>query len=134
MGPLNSSEVVPETEQLAEMVQDEPRADKRLKSESSRTQVLGDNPKEVRDCARRSLESGYFVSASGRSATRILHFLRDCYMIPRIDYFRYQYLGQLVPSISEFDGVCKLCSKKGTVRVHESSGTETSSSTSQGEI
>ena len=133
MGPLNSSEV-PETEQLAEMAQDEPRADKRLKSESCRTQVLGDNPKEVRDCARRLLEPGYYVSASGRSATRLLHFLGDCYMIPGIDYFRYQYLGQLVPSISEFDGVCKLCSKKGSVRVHESSGTETSSSTSQGGI
>ena len=53
VGPLNSSEVLPETDQLAEMVQDEPRADKRLKSESSRPQVLGDNPKEVRDCARR---------------------------------------------------------------------------------
>ena len=52
VGPLNSSEVIPETEQLAEMAQDEPRADKRLKSESCRTQVLGDNPKEVRDCAQ----------------------------------------------------------------------------------
>ena len=55
-------------------------------------------------------------------------------MIPGIDYFRYQYLGRLMPAISEVDGVCKLCSKKGSVRVHESSGTETSSSTSQGEI
>ena len=52
------------------MAQDEPRADKRLKSESSRKQVLGDNPKEVRDRARRLLEPGYYVSASGRSATR----------------------------------------------------------------
>ena len=41
----------------------------------SRTQVLGDNPKEVSDCARRFLEPGYYVSASGRSATRISHFL-----------------------------------------------------------
>ena len=52
-------------------------------------------------------------------------------MTPGIDYFRYQYLEQLMPSISEFDGVCKLCSKKGSMRVHESSGTETSSSTSE---
>ena len=36
-------------------------------------------------------------------------------MLPGIDYFRYQYVGQLMPSISEFDGVCKLCSKKGSV-------------------
>ena len=134
VGPLNSSEVILDTEQHAETAHDEPRADKRLKSESSRTHVLGDNPKEVRDQARRLLEPGYYVSASGRSATRILHFLGDCYMIPGIDYFRYQYLERVMPSISEFDGLCKLCSKKGSVRVHESSGTETSSSTSQGEI
>ena len=63
VGPLNSPEVIPDTEQHAEMAQDEPRADKRLKSESSRTQVLGDNPKEVRDHARRLLEPGYYVSA-----------------------------------------------------------------------
>ena len=67
------------------------------------------------------------------SATRILHFLGDCYMIPGIDYFRYQYFGQPTPTISEFDDVCKLCSKKGSAQVHESSGTETSSSTSQRE-
>ena len=91
------------------MAQDEPRADKRLKSESSRTQVLGDNPNEARDRARRLLEPGYYVSASGRSATRILHFLGDRYMIPGIDYFRYQYVEQLMPSIFEYDGVCKLC-------------------------
>ena len=58
----------------------------------------------------------------------------DCHMFPGIDYVRYQFMGRLMPLISEFDGVCKLCSKKGSVRIRESSGTETSSSTSQGEI
>ena len=58
LGLLSPSEVLPDTAQLAEMAQDEPRADGRLKNESSRTQVLGDNPKEVRDCARRLLEPG----------------------------------------------------------------------------
>ena len=54
-------------------------------------------------------------------------------MVPGIDCVRYQFMGRLMPSISEFDGVCKLCSKKGSVRIHVSSGTETSSSTSLGE-
>ena len=73
VGPLNSSEVIPDTEQLAEMVQDEPRADKRLKSESSRTQVLGDDPTEVRDCARGLLDQD--------AACRLLDVARPGYYI-----------------------------------------------------
>ena len=95
----------------------------RFKSESSRTQVLGDSPKEVREHTRRSLEPGYYLSSSGRNATRILHFLGDCCMVPGIDCVWYHFVGRLMPSISEFYGVCKLCSKKGSVRIHESSGT-----------
>ena len=57
--PLNPSEVIPDTEQHAEMAQDEPRADKRLKSESSRTQVLGDNPKD----SPRSCQTSHWKSS-----------------------------------------------------------------------
>ena len=133
VGPTVARDVIPDKKPLAESIPEGPRADTRFKSESSRTQVLCDNPREVRDHARRSLEPGYYLSASGRNAARIPHFLGDCYMIPGVDCFRYQFVGQLMPSLTEFDGVCKLCSKKGSVRMHESNGTETSSSTSQGE-
>ena len=78
------------------------------------------------------LEQGYHVSASGRNGVRTLHFLGDCYMVPGVDYFRFEFVGKLMPSTAQFDGVCKLCSKKGAVRVHEFSGTETSSSTLSG--
>ena len=132
--PIVARDIIPDEEPVAESIPEAPRTDKRFKSESSRTQVLGDNPQEVRDHARRSWEPGYYLSASGRNATWILHFLGDCYMVLAIDYFRCQFMGHFMPLITEFDGVCKLCSKKGSVHIHESSGTETSSSTSQGEI
>ena len=82
MGPILAQDIVPDEEPTVESIPEVPRADKRLKSESSRTLVLGDNPKVVRDHARRSLEPGYYLSASGRNAARILHFLGDCYMVP----------------------------------------------------
>ena len=130
VGPIPAQDMIPDEEPTVESVPEVPRTDKRFKSESSRTQVLGDNPLEVREHARRSLEPGYYLSASGRNATRILHCSEDCYMVPGIDYVRHQLTGRLLPSISEFDVVRKLCSKKSSVRIHESSGTETSSSTS----
>ena len=58
VGPMSACEIILDEEQLAEEIPDAPRADKRFKSESSRTQVLGDNPKEVRDRARSSLPPG----------------------------------------------------------------------------
>ena len=99
--------IVPDEEPAVESIPEVPRADKRLKSESSRTQVLPDNPKKIRDHARRSLEPGYYLSASGRNATRILHFLGDCSMVLGIDHVRYQHMGHFMPSMTELDGVCK---------------------------
>ena len=122
--PVVARDLTPDEEPVAEPIQ----------REESNSSIGSDNPKEVRDHARRSLESGYYVSAFRRNATRILHFLGDCHMVPGIDYVRFQFMGHFMPSVSQFDGVCKLCSKKRSVHIHESSGTETSSSTSQGEI
>ena len=73
-------------------------------SRARAVELSGDNPKEVREHARRSLEPGYYLSASGRNATRILRFLEDCYMVEEVDYVRYQFVGLLMPSISGFDG------------------------------
>ena len=44
-------------------------------------------------------------------------------MLPGLDYFRFQFMGKLTPSTQQFDGVCKLCAKQGSIRVHESTGT-----------
>ena len=46
--------------------------------------------------------------------------LGDCYMVPCLHYFRFQYMGKLMPSAAQIDGVCKLCSQQGPVRVQES--------------
>ena len=62
VGPVVVHDIIPNEEPDAESIPEAPRTDKRFKSESSRTQVLGDNPKEVRDHARRCLELGLFVS------------------------------------------------------------------------
>ena len=64
VGPFVPRDIIPDEEKVAESIPETPRTDTRFKSESSRTQVLGDNPKEVRDHARHSLEPGYYLSAS----------------------------------------------------------------------
>ena len=109
VGPMMAEDIVSEDEPLLEPIPETPRTDKRMKGASSR------NPKEVRVA---------YVPGSGRNAIRLL-------MVPGLDCFRFQFMGKLMPSSSQFDRVCKLCAKKGTVRVHESSGADTSSSTTQ---
>ena len=96
MGPIPAQDIIPDEEPTVESVPEVPRTDKRFKSESSRTQVLGDNPKEVREHARRSSEPGYYLSASGRNADRILHFLGDSYMV----------LGSIMSGTSSLDVLC----------------------------
>ena len=91
------------------------------KSESSSTIALGENSKQVREAAH--------VSASCRHGVRILQKLGSCFMVPRLVSCRFQSLGRLMPYASQYDGICMLCSGKGTVGVHDSSGTETPSST-----
>ena len=118
---------LPETEQLAEMVHDERISVLRAKAAERKSWVTIPRKSVIVPDAYFNQDITYRLLVVVR---RIVHFLGDCYMIPGIDYFRYQYLEQLMPSISDFVGVCKLCSKKGSVRVHESSGTETLSSTS----
>ena len=78
------------------------------------------------------MEEVYNVPASGRNNARILHFLGDWYMLSTsLDYFRYALMGHFMPSMSQYDEVCELCSQTGAVRVPDSNGTETSTSTSQ---
>ena len=61
---------------------------------------------------------------------RILHFLEDPYRGSIISDFRFQCLGKFMPSTTQFDGVSKHVQRVESIRVHESSGAETSSSTS----
>ena len=79
------------------------KTDKRLKSESVRTSAA----------ARAGLEDGLFVSASGRNGVINLHFLGDCFIVPGLDCFRFQFMGKLMPPTTQFDGVCKTVCKEG---------------------
>ena len=99
------------------------KADKRFKVESIRTTALGNNPKKAHSAARASLQEATF-----------LPFLGDCYMVLGLDYFRFQFTGKSILASTHFDGACKLYAKKGAVRVQESDGTETSSTTSAGDL
>ena len=94
-----------------------------------RTEKLGSDPKEVRATLRAELEPGFYISTAGKKGIRTLHRLVQCYMIPGMDYMRFSYAGSILPSTSDFDMVCKWCSKSGGfVGDHNSSDTNTSSS------
>ena len=47
-----------------------------MKSESTKTEALGLDPKAARQQARSLLQEGYYVSASGRNSAKVLHGLR----------------------------------------------------------
>ena len=70
------------------------KRDKRLKSENAKSEALGSNPKEAREKARATLQSGYYISISGRSSMKVPHRLGSCYMVPGIDYPRFIYFGK----------------------------------------
>ena len=58
---------------------------------------------------------------------RTLHRLGQCYMIPGMDYMRFSCAGTILSSTSDFDMVCKWCSKSaGFVGEQNSSATNTS--------
>ena len=60
--------------------------------------------------------------------------LGACYLMPDVDYVRYPCAGTVMPLRSEFDVVCTLCARKGVRKPDESSESQVSSSTSEGEL
>ena len=94
-----------------------------------RTEKLGSDPNEVRATLRAELEPGFYISTAGKKGIRTLHRLGQCYMIPGMDYMRFSYAGTILPSTSDFDMVCKWCSKSaGFVGDQNTSDTNTLSS------
>ena len=51
-----------------------------------RSELLGSDQKQARAGIRSNLREGYYVSHSGKKATRVLHHLGRCYMLPGVDY------------------------------------------------
>ena len=93
------------------------RPDQCSKSDSVRTMALGENPTEVREAARSTMQEVYHLFALGRNRERILYFLGSCYVGPGLRVL----LGTTVHA--------SFASKKGSVQVRDSSGTETLSTT-----
>ena len=61
------------------------RQDKRRKAVHLRTEKLGQNPRESRQLLREQLQSGFYLSYTGRKSFRILHRLGPCYNLPGLD-------------------------------------------------
>ena len=100
--------------------------EKRQAWNKEKTKKLGSDPKKYRAELRTSLQPGFYVSISPKKRIRTVHRLGQCYLIPGLDYVRYEYLGASMPDPAMFDLTCKWCAKG--VGFDASSGTDTSSS------
>ena len=100
----------------------------------ARTEALGDNPREARARIRQTLQPGFYVCRAGKKRTRVLHQLGACYALPNIDYLDCTHMGEKMPSRSQYDVVCRLCTRRGIDNEQQvSSETVTSSSSDEHE-
>ena len=95
-----------------------------------RTEILGS--RERRAQIHDTLEPGFYLCRSGKKRIRTVHRLGDCFALPGVDYFDYDYLGLAMPKRAGYDVVCGLCSKKDARQAGTgSSASQSSSSTDQ---
>ena len=81
---------------------------------------------------RDTLKPGFYLCRSGKKRIRTVHRLGDCFALPGVDYFDYDYLGLAMPKRTDYDVVCGLCSRKDAQHVRTgSSASQSSSSTDQ---
>ena len=79
------------------------RQDKRRQAVSFRTEKLGKIPTNpASQLLREQLQSGFYLSYTGRKSFRILHRSGSCYNLPGLDYPIYKYMGTVLPSVSEY--------------------------------
>ena len=109
----------------------EPQTDRRKKTDSARTQALGNNPRECREALRAACEPGYYICLSGKRPIRTPHCLGKCFTVPGVDCQRFSFSGRLAPAASDYDTVCKLCAKGDSKKSKDSSESQTSSSTEE---
>ena len=97
-----------------------------------RSERLGADHKQARLEIRSQLQSGYYISYSGKKSIRVVHCLGRCYMLPGVDYLSFSYAGEQFPASDAYDCVCKLCAKASQAKADPgSSGTNTSSSSDE---
>ena len=97
-----------------------------------RSERLGSDHKQARLEIRSQLQSGYYISYSGKKSIRVVHCLGRCYMLPGVDYLSFVYAGEQFPASDAYDCVCKWCARASQSKADPgSSGTNTSSSSDE---
>ena len=97
-----------------------------------RSELLGSDHKQARLEIRSQLQSGYYISYSGKKSIRVVHCLGRCYMLPGVDYLSFVYAGEQFPASDAYDCVCKWCARASQSKADPgSSGTNTSSSSDE---
>ena len=97
-----------------------------------RSELLGSDHKQARLEIRSQLQSGYYISYSGKKNIRVVHCLGRCYMLPGVDYLSFVYAGEQFPASDAYDCVCKWCARASQSKADPgSSGTNTSSSSDE---
>ena len=97
-----------------------------------RSELLGSDHKQARLEIRSQLQSGYYISYSGKKSIRVVHCLGRCYMLPGVDYLSFTYVGEQFPASDAYDCVCKWCARASQAKADPgSSGTNTSSSSDE---
>ena len=97
-----------------------------------RSERLGQDHKQARLEIRSQLQSGYYISYSGKKSIRVVHCLGRCYMLPGVDYLSFVYAGEQFPASDDYDCVCKWCARASQSKTDPgSSGTNTSSSSDE---
>ena len=97
-----------------------------------RSERLGLDHKQARLEIRSQLQSGYYISYSGKKSIRVVHCLGRCYMLPGVDYLSFVYAGEQFPASDAYDCVCKWCARASQSKADPgSSGTNTSSSSDE---
>ena len=106
--------------------------EKQQAGNKGRSVLLGSNHKQARLEIRSQLQSGYYISYSGKKSIRVVHCLGRCYMLPEVDYLSFIYAGEQFPASDAYDCVCKWCARASQSKADPgSSGTNTSSSSDE---
>ena len=75
------------------------------------TIVDGDEKGELAEADQ--VRGMYIVSIVGRSATRTLHRVGECYRQPGVHYGKYELLGGEIPKPDMYHQACRECFPKG---------------------
>ena len=74
------------------------------------------------------------MSISSKKDTLILHRLGACFRVPGVDYPRFRYVGDEMPTGSQFHQVCRLCTKAGVNDKAEAGSSDTQTSSSSDDL